>query len=272
MKKIIAFLLTLAMLLSLAACGDKESDPDAGVYICTTAEMMGMQMPIEEIYEGENSLELKSGGKGTLTLEGDSYKVKWELDGTELTVTVDGEESVGSLKNGVIEIDMMGMGLVLTFVKEETDALANKNGALAGSIKDRLDDGAEDKALPGAASELGLYYGTTYAYNDQTFNMTDIYNSLCSLELLEGGKAVFGYDDAYITYNDGTSEEAHHDTDLSDYGGGKDYWGFQHVRQIKQFYDALSGKAELDISGERALKTHRLVMKIYEIGKKQMGV
>ena len=88
----------------------------------------------------------------------------------------------------------------------------------------------------------------------------------------DGGKAVFGYDDAYITYNDGTSEEAHHDTDLSDYGGGKDYWGFQHVRQIKQFYDALSGKAELDISGERALKTHRLVMKIYEIGKKQMGV
>lgn len=88
----------------------------------------------------------------------------------------------------------------------------------------------------------------------------------------EGGKVVFGYDDAYITYNDGTTEEAHPDTDLADYGGGMGYWGLQHIRQIKQFYNALSGKEELDISGERALKTHRLIMQIYEIGKKQLGL
>ena len=87
----------------------------------------------------------------------------------------------------------------------------------------------------------------------------------------EGGKVVFGYDDAYITYNDGTTEEAHPDSDLSDYGGGMNYWGLQHIRQIKQFYEALMGNEELDISGEYALKTHRLVMDIYEIGKKHLG-
>ena len=88
--------------------------------------------------------------------------------------------------------------------------------------------------------------------------------------LCEKGKAVFGYDDAYITYNDGSAEEAHPGNDFKDYNGGKAYWGIQHIRQIKQFYDALMGREPLDISGEEALKTHRLVMKIYEIGKTKM--
>ena len=86
----------------------------------------------------------------------------------------------------------------------------------------------------------------------------------------EKGKVVFGYDDAYITYNDGTSEEAHQDDNTTEYEGGKDYWGFQHIRQIRQFYNAVLGKEPLEISGEVALKTHRLIMEIYKIGKAGM--
>jgi predicted dehydrogenase len=85
----------------------------------------------------------------------------------------------------------------------------------------------------------------------------------------EKGKAVFGYDDAYITYADGGQEEAHQDA-VREYEGGMDYWGFQHHRQIGQFYNAVLGKEPLDISGEEALKTHRLIMKIYKIGKAGM--
>lgn len=87
----------------------------------------------------------------------------------------------------------------------------------------------------------------------------------------ENGKAVFGYDDAKITYNDGTVEEAHQDFS-ADYEGGKDYWGFQHVRQVRQFYAALRGDEPLDISAEEALKTHKIIMSIYECGKKGMGL
>lgn len=81
----------------------------------------------------------------------------------------------------------------------------------------------------------------------------------------EKGKAVFGYDDAYIYYNDGKIEEAHQDMYL-DIDGVKDYWGFQHFRQIRQFYDAILGLAPLDISGDVALKTHKLIMEIYKQG------
>lgn len=83
----------------------------------------------------------------------------------------------------------------------------------------------------------------------------------------ERGHVVFGYDDAYITYNDGTREEAHQDANKLTCKGGKDYWGVHHVQQIRQFYNALLGKEPLDITGEEALKTHRLVMEIYNTGR-----
>ena len=86
----------------------------------------------------------------------------------------------------------------------------------------------------------------------------------------EKGKVVFGYDDALITYNDGTTESAHQDENKLSYKGGKDYWGIHHVKQIRQFYNALLGREELEISGEEALKTHKLIMDIYECGKKKM--
>ena len=82
----------------------------------------------------------------------------------------------------------------------------------------------------------------------------------------ENAKVVFGYDDAYIYYNDGTVEEAHQDENTEEYEGGKDYWGFQHIRQIEQFYKACLGEEPLDISGEEALKTHKLIMEIYAKG------
>ena len=85
----------------------------------------------------------------------------------------------------------------------------------------------------------------------------------------EKGKAVFGYDDAYITYHDGTIEEAHQE-EPPKYDGGEDYWGFQHLKQIRQFYAACLGKEVLDISGEEALKTHKLICEIYKVGKAGM--
>ena len=86
----------------------------------------------------------------------------------------------------------------------------------------------------------------------------------------ENGKVIFSYNDAYIYYNNGETAEAHQDNAPPKSDSGKDYWGFQHVRQIRQFYNAVLGKEELDISGEEALKTHRLIMQIYEQGKPYM--
>ena len=118
MKKIIAILLAIVMLLSLAACGDGEPDPNAGKYQGISASALGMTMEMSEVYPGETWVELKSGGKGTVMLDGDEFPMKWTLDGEAITITIDGVDSVGSLADGVITVDLMEMGVEMTFLKE----------------------------------------------------------------------------------------------------------------------------------------------------------
>lgn len=125
MKKIIAFLLALTMLLSLAACGGgsaEEKDPNWGKYIGVSAAVSGFSMPMSEIYPGETWIELKSGGKGDIMLDGDSYPMTWALEGETFTLTLEGVDSVGKLTDGVIVVDLMNMGCVMTFEKEGSSA------------------------------------------------------------------------------------------------------------------------------------------------------
>lgn len=83
--------------------------------------------------------------------------------------------------------------------------------------------------------------------------------------LCENGKAVLSYDDMKITLNDGTVITDVQDmSDALDYENGKDYWGFQHVKQIRQFYNSVLGKETLEISAEEALKTQKIICAIYE--------
>ncbi len=84
----------------------------------------------------------------------------------------------------------------------------------------------------------------------------------------EHGKVTFSYDDALIAYESGETEVVHQDDSDLAIDGGKDYWGFQHIRQISQFYNACLGLEPLEISGEEALKVHRLVFSIYKNGMK----
>ena len=80
----------------------------------------------------------------------------------------------------------------------------------------------------------------------------------------ENGKATLSYDEATITYNDGTTETVdNHPQNIVKYSGGKDYWGSQHAVQIHQFYNAVLGEEELEISGKEALKIQKIVCDIY---------
>lgn len=86
----------------------------------------------------------------------------------------------------------------------------------------------------------------------------------------EKGKVILTYENAYIYYSDGTKESivANADEDKKFYGEDVvDYWGFAHLKQIKNFYGAVLGTEELLISGEEALKIQKIICSIYESGK-----
>ena len=118
MKKLIAMLMVIAMMVGLVACGSSEPDPNAGKYIAVTATALGMTLPIEDVLEGETWIELKNGGKGTLCLDGDSFSLKWVLEGEDITITIQGEDSYGTLADGVITVDLMDLGCEYRFELE----------------------------------------------------------------------------------------------------------------------------------------------------------
>ena len=81
----------------------------------------------------------------------------------------------------------------------------------------------------------------------------------------ENGTARLSYDQAIISYNDGTVEQTeNHPQKIVSYSGGKDYWGTQHAVQIYQFYKSIFGKEELEISGKEALKIQKIICDIYK--------
>ena len=76
-----------------------------------------------------------------------------------------------------------------------------------------------------------------------------------------------GYDEAKITFNDDTVLTAGQGSDGMYYEGGKEYWGFQHICEIADFYEAVERDREPFISGKEALKIQKLICAIYESGK-----
>ena len=161
MKKAVSITLSLILLVSLTACGgnEKNDDPNLGLYECTAVELMGISMAPEDLMSGETSLELKAGGKGTAIMDGSKASLKWELDGTALSFTFEGETFTGTLENGVIKAEMMGM--TMTFVNADynpaTTGDANASGK-GGYFK--LESGTEDgETLSGdELRALGLNY------------------------------------------------------------------------------------------------------------------
>ncbi len=83
----------------------------------------------------------------------------------------------------------------------------------------------------------------------------------------EKGKVVLTYDDAWITFSDGRELHVRQSADVLEYEGGKEYWGFQHVRQIREFYASVREGRPPEISGEEALKIQKIVCAFYESGR-----
>lgn len=83
----------------------------------------------------------------------------------------------------------------------------------------------------------------------------------------EHGKAVFSYEFAELTYDDGTMESVKNQPQkIVEYSNGKEYWGLQHAVQIHQFYQSVLGNEQLQISGREALKIQKIICDIYQNG------
>ena len=167
------------------------------------------------------------------------WKGTWEQEGGGVVI----DQAIHS-------IDLVAW-MVNSEVKSVSCSMANRGHSIV-----KVEDSAEGLIT----FENGVRYGF-YCMNNYGCDEPIEIKLYC-----EKGKVTFGYDDALIEYFDGTKEEAHQDENTKEYEGGKDYWGFQHIRQIEQFYKACLGEESLEIDGAEALKTHKLIMEIYNKG------
>ena len=103
MNRFLALLLSLVLTLTLCACGGGEDTAHVGQYDCTSVTMG--DVVIDTI---EGSLDLQKGGKGTLTLTGETYDLTHSLSDGTLTLTIDGQDATGTFTDGVIAVDLFG--------------------------------------------------------------------------------------------------------------------------------------------------------------------
>lgn len=124
-KRIWTFLMALAIIVTLAACGGSNSA--AGTYELSKMGDGSMEMTVDElsaIYGTEigSTLELAEDNTFTWDMglladqESDVYSGTWELDGDSLTLNLEGEEAACTYDGKTIVIDMEDM--ILTYEKQ----------------------------------------------------------------------------------------------------------------------------------------------------------
>ena len=104
MKKVIAVVLALVMVLSLTGCGNSAMKEVSGTYTGVKTKFVGDS----EWSNEEFSIELKSKGKGTFNRNESSFYMTWTLDGDKFTMqeTFLGmtNDYTGTIKDGVLDI------------------------------------------------------------------------------------------------------------------------------------------------------------------------
>ena len=118
--RIISIILSAMLLIGLlTACGSSEPDPNAGVYKLENLAGFGVEEYAElmdmEVDAARDSfvVELKNGGKMTMTIDGEANDLKWSVDGETITIS-DGTETIeGTLVDGTMTLDFDGDELVL---------------------------------------------------------------------------------------------------------------------------------------------------------------
>jgi len=112
-------------------------------------------------------------------------------------------------------------------------------------------------------------YVCFYLINFYTYDADTQFELHC-----EKGRVWVVKDSATIEYYGGGREKAKPRADeYIDYGGGvRDYWGFCHYNQIKEFYGALRQNREPAITGFDGKRTLDIVLAIYESSRRKKKI
>lgn len=117
-KKMMAVVLALVLCLALVACGG-EPDPHCGVWMGVGASVGDIKMAVSDFTEYEISFELEDGGKGTMTMEGDTYDVEWSIEDGVLTIGDSSMMVSGKITDSKCELNDFGQEGVTVYYEKQ---------------------------------------------------------------------------------------------------------------------------------------------------------
>lgn len=116
-RKLTCVILALVLCLSLAGC---KSDPNCGLYKAETVEVDDVSFNITDVFSNGASIELKDGAICKLILDGDEYPGTFTTEENgKVTITLKENDSVGTIADGVLSIDLLNSDMVINFRKAE---------------------------------------------------------------------------------------------------------------------------------------------------------
>ena len=222
---VLAVILAVVLICALGGKGGgaAAADPNLGVYTASTAEMLGVEMDITDLFEEGVSIELKENGKCAMNVNGTKGSGKWTLEDGVFHIKGGGLDCDGTLESGVMTLEnMLGMGVQMTFVKEGGFTPADPDSA-AGS-------GSAAAAAPASALQqqwAGTWYGCMYV-SEATGNFagipSDIYDAYMVVDVDADGKGTFavyiaGSEKAFALANCEAKESGLYATDGTIAGG-----------------------------------------------------
>ena len=222
---VLAVILAVVLICALGGKdgGAAAADPNLGVYTASTAEMLGVEMDITDLFEEGVSIELKENGKCAMNVNGTKGSGKWTLEDGVFHIKGGGLDCDGTLESGVMTLEnMLGMGVQMTFVKEGGFTPADPDSA-AGS-------GSAAAAAPASALQqqwAGTWYGCMYvseATGDFAGIPSDFYDAYMVVDVDAEGKGTFavyvaGSEEAFALANCEAKESGLYATDGTIAGG-----------------------------------------------------
>ena len=84
--------------------------------------MDGSSFSADYLFSEAPRLSLSAGGRGKLSVNGETGNIRWQRDGNSLSVTAVERSLTGTLKDGVAELRLSDTGILATFVREDLAA------------------------------------------------------------------------------------------------------------------------------------------------------
>ena len=120
MKKRMMLLLAMILtVLTLAACGGSKISPVVGTWKATTVSVSGVSVDVDEYLKQSGNEDVKmemvleKDNTMSINMAGQTGEGTWKLDGSTLTLTIDGDSLDTTYEDGKITMDLSGVSMTL---------------------------------------------------------------------------------------------------------------------------------------------------------------